>query len=59
MRDLDFFQGKGESNVTDIRFNKLQQEKQEFASPNDLLNERGFMPTASVFPGMLVIVESM
>ena len=51
MRDLNFFQGKGKSNLTDTRFNKLQQEKQEFASPNDLLNERGFMPTASVFPG--------
>lgn len=51
MRDLDFFQGKGKSNVTDTRFSIQQQEKQEFASPNDLLNERGFMPTSSVFPG--------
>lgn len=51
MRDLNFFQGKGKSNVTDTRFSIQQQEKQEFASPNDLLNERGFMPTASVFPG--------
>jgi len=51
MRDLNFFQGKGKSNVTDTRFSIQQQEKQEFASPNDLLNERGFMPTSSVFPG--------
>jgi ABC-type polar amino acid transport system ATPase subunit len=51
MRDLNFFQGKGNSNVTDTRFSVQKQEKQEFASPNDLLNERGFMPTSSVFPG--------
>lgn len=49
MRDLNFFQGKNV--VSRIETSVLEREETNYEDTNILLNERGFMPTSSVFPG--------